>query len=109
MSALYIMRYLGGTGAEFGGVYIGRRTIVGADVGNGRYSGNYSESGGRMRGHVTLTLPDGGILVTGQQVPPGTSISMSFDWPQNFTNGAQQIFVQGKPVSVNFEKVGNIP
>lgn len=90
-------------------MYIGRGTVVGADVGNGRYHGSYAESGGRMRGTVTLTMPDGGVLVTGQQVPPRTSIPMTFDWPANFTAGAQPISVQGKAVNVTFEKVGDVP
>jgi hypothetical protein len=109
MSALYIMRFLGGVGMGFGAVYVGRNTIVGVDSGNARYSGAYTENGGRMRGNVTMTLPQGGVLVTGQQVPPGTSIPMSFDWPSNFTSGQQQIAVQGRPVSVTFEKVGDVP
>jgi hypothetical protein len=109
MSALYIMRYLGVTGVGFGAVYIGRGTIVGADVGNGRYSGSFSESAGRMRGNVTLTMLTAGALVTGQQVPAGTSIPMTFDWPSNFTSGPQQIVVQGRQVSVTFEKVGDVP
>jgi hypothetical protein len=109
MSAFYIMRYQGGAGAGFGAVYIGRGTVVGADVGNGRYNGTYTEAGGRLRGNVTLTLPNGGILVTGQQVPPGYSIGMTFDWPTNITAGQQQISVQGRSVGVTFEKVGDIP
>jgi hypothetical protein len=50
-----------------------------------------------------------GVMVTGQQVPAGTSIPMTFDWPSNFTSGPQQITVQGHPVSVTFEKVGDVP
>lgn len=109
MSAFYIMRYQGSSGAGFGAVYIGRGTIVGADVMNGRYSGSYTEGGGRLRGTVTLNWPNGGQLVTGQQMPAGASIPMNFDWPQNITSGPQSISVQGFPVSVTFEKVGDVP
>lgn len=109
MSAFYIMRYVGGVSSGFGAIYIGRHTIVGADVGNGRYSGGYTEAGGRLRGTVTLTMPSGGTLVGGQQVAAGTSIPMEFDWPENFTSGPQSILVQGKKVQVTFEKVGDVP
>ena len=111
MSALYIMRYVGiGTGSSgFGAIYVGRNTIVGVDVGNGRYTGGYTEMNGRIRGQLTLTLPNGGTLVTGQQVAPGTSIPMAFDWPANFTSGPQSIAVQGRNVQATFEKVGDVP
>lgn len=109
MSAFYIMRYQGGTGGGFGAIYIGRGIVVGADVGNGRYKGSYTEAAGRIRGNITLSLPSGGHLVTGQQVPPGTSIPITFDWPENFAAGAQQVSVQGRPVGVTFEKVGDVP
>lgn len=109
MSALYIMRYSGAASGGFGSIYLGRGAIVGVDVGNGRYHGTYAEGGGRLRGNVTLNMPTGGALVTGQQVPAGTSIPMSFDWPSNFTSGAQSISVQGRTVTVSFEKVGDVP
>ena len=110
MSALYIMRHIGGTGAGFGAIYIGKGTIVGVDVQNGRYHGTYIEQGDRVRPTVTLSLPQGGVLVTGSQVPPGTKITMTADWPANFANGqAQQIMVQGSPVQVTFEKIGDVP
>jgi hypothetical protein len=110
MSALYIMRYIGGTGAGFGAIYIGKGTIVCVDVQNGRYHGTYIEQGDRVRPTVTLSLPQGGVLVTGSQVPPGTRITMTADWPANFADGqAQQIMVQGSPVQVTFEKIGDVP
>src|SRR5690348_9844355 len=110
MSALYIMRYLGGTGTGFGSIYIGRGKIVGVDVGNGRYAGTYSEQGGRIKGNAQLSMPQGGVLVTGAQVPAGTKIQLTVDWPADFANGSlQAISVNGQPVQVTFEKVGDIP
>ena len=111
MSALYAMRYLGQTGSTgAGAVYIGRGKIVGLDVGNGRYHGTYSEAGGRIKGSATLSMPSGGVLVTGHNVPAGTSIPLTVDWPANFANGQPQtIMVQGAPVQVAFEKIGDIP
>lgn len=109
MSALYVMRYLGGTGNGAGAIYIGRGTIIGVDVGNARYHGSYTETAGRLRGGVTMTQETGGSLVTGLQVPAGTTIQISFDWPANFTTGPQALLVQGQPVNVSFEKIGDIP
>jgi hypothetical protein len=109
MSSFYIMRYQGQTGAAFGAIYIGRGIIIGVDAGNGRYRGTYTEASGRLRGSLTLTLPSGGSLVTGQTVPPGTAIPINFDWPVHFTDGSQQVSVQGQQVHVTFEKIGDIP
>jgi hypothetical protein len=110
MSAFYVMRYLGATGMGFGAIYIGRGTIVGVDVANGRYQGTYTERDGKLKATVTMSLPYGGALVTGTQVPPGTKIQMTADLPADFANGqAQQIMIQGRPVQVTFEKIGDIP
>lgn len=110
MSALYTIRYLGATGLGFGILYIGRGTIVGADAGGGRYNGIYTESGGRMKMTTTLSMPDGGILVTGTQIPAGTDIPLSADWPTNFADGtARSISVLGNEVQVTFEKIGDVP
>jgi hypothetical protein len=110
MSALYAMRYLGQTGVGAGAVYVGKGMIVGADVGNGRYHGTYTEAGGRLKATLTLTMASAGVLVTGQQVPAGTKIPMTADWPADFANGqAQSITVAGRQVQVTFEKIGDIP
>ena len=111
MGTLYTMRYLGAVGLGFGFMYIGKGIIVGADAGNGRYHGTYTESGGRIRITGTLSMPGGGsVLVTGAQVPAGAEIPLSADWPANFADGtAQSISVLGSEVQVTFEKVGDIP
>ncbi|MHB1100527.1 MAG: hypothetical protein ACYC1L_00710 [Alphaproteobacteria bacterium] len=110
MSALYVMNYLGSTGVGIGAIYVGKGTIVGADAGGGRYSGTYVEANGRLKGTFYLSMPNGGQLVTGQQVPPGTKLPISADWPSNFANGQpQQVVVSGNPVQVTLEKVGDIP
>ena len=110
MSALYAMRYVGRADAGAGAIYIGKGTIVGADVGGGRYHGTYTESGGRIKGNANLSMPNGGSLVTGQTVPPGTKIPLTVDWPVAFANGQPQpIMVSGQPVQVTFEKIGDIP
>lgn len=110
MSALYAMQYLGQSGVGIGAVYIGKNMIVGADAGGGRYSGTYTEANDRLQAEITLSMPNGGILVTGMQVPSGTEIPIRADWPLDFANGqAQQVLVAGTPVNVAFEKIGDIP
>ncbi len=111
MSTLYAMRYLGQSGIGLGAIYIGRNVILGVDVTNGRYKGTYTEEGGRLKGTATLSAPAGGaVLVTGAQLPAGQAIPLKVDWPVNFADGsAQTIMVQGQPVQVTFEKIGDIP
>lgn len=111
MSALYVMRYLGRTGVGWGTVYVGRGTVLGADVADGRYKGTYVESGGRIKGNVALIIPPGGVLlVTGAQLPAGATVPLTIDWPLDFGNGqAQQVMVPGGQVQVTFEKLGDVP
>lgn len=110
MSAFYTMNYLGGTGIGAGALYIGKGTIVGADVAGGRYQGTYREEGGRILADITLSMPQGGVLVTGQQIPAGARIPLKANWPSAFANGdAMAIAVPGGTVSVTLQKVGDVP
>jgi hypothetical protein len=109
MSALYAMRYVGGGGAGAGAIYIGRGTILGIDVTGGRFQGTYTEQAGRMRASITMSVPAGTTLVTGQIVSHATNFLLTADWPLNFAGGNQQIMVAGRPVQVTFEKIGDIP
>jgi hypothetical protein len=100
MSALYVIRVVAGPGRGFGAVYIGRKTILGVGMnagGNARYSGNYTESGGRIRGTMTLTLQN------------GTAIPLNFDWPEDVTSSSQSVTAQGQMVNITFQKIGDIP
>jgi hypothetical protein len=104
------MRYVGGAGLGGGAVYIGKGRIVGVDAANGRYFGEYSEGNGRMKGSVSLSIPGGGTLVTGQQLPAGQELKLTMDWPSNLADGKpRQLSVSGGTVSVVFEKIGDIP
>ena len=99
MSALYKMQYLGQSSVGMGAVYVGKGIIVGTDVGGGQYAGTYTEQDDRISADIELSMPQGGILVTGNQIPPGTKIPMKANWPMTFADGqAQQIMVMGKPV-----------
>ncbi|UPT97268.1 hypothetical protein J4G48_0003535 [Bradyrhizobium barranii subsp. apii] len=109
MSALYAMNFVGMTGTGGGAVYVGKGKIVGIDVGNLRYSGTYTEQGGRLKGSVDLYAPTGGTLVTGAQVPAGSRWSIALDWPANLADGSPRaLTVQGSPVHVVFEKIDDV-
>jgi hypothetical protein len=109
MSALYAMNFVGMTGTGGGAVYVGKGKIVGIDVGNLRYNGTYTEQGGRLKGTVALSAPTGGTLVTGAQLPAGGRLSVTLDWPANFSDGKPQaLTVEGSPVHVVFEKIGDV-
>ena len=91
-------------------MYVGNGIVAGFDIYGGHFNGTYTDHAGRFRANVTLTMPSGGRLVTGQVVPAGTKISMSVDWPANFGNGTQQqIMVQNKSVMVLLKKMQDIP
>jgi hypothetical protein len=104
------MRYVGQADTGAGVLFIGKGVIVGADIGNMRYKGTYVESGGRIKGTVVMSAPQGGMLVTGAAMPAGSTIQVTADWPPDFANGqAQQIIVAGRPVQVTFDKIGDVP
>ena len=50
------------------------------------------------------------FLSRGLNFPEGEAIPLQVDWPMIFADGsAQTISVQGMPVQVTFEKIGDIP
>lgn len=107
---LYRMNFLGQAGIGAGVLYIGNGIISGADAGGGVYDGAYQENAGRMRGHATLNLTAGGMLVTGQAVPAGQTMQLAVDWPLTFANGQpQQVQVAGRTVSVTLQKIRDLP
>lgn len=108
-SALYAITYSGSASFGGGAIFIGNGKIVGIDVGNMRYHGNYTIEGMRLKAKATMSAPTGGTLVTGQQLPAGTKLQLTADWPIDFANGAQQtIMVEGRPVQVVFEKLDEV-
>src|SRR3954447_10607945 len=110
MSALYIMRYIGMSGFGAGAMYIGKGIISGIDSHGGIYDGSYTQSGGRFRGKVVLTFPEGGKMVTGKEKRKGESLPLEADWPSNFSNGLPQtISILGQDVHATFQKLRDIP
>ncbi|MPZ29574.1 MAG: hypothetical protein GEV13_01015 [Rhodospirillales bacterium] len=110
MSALYQMRYQGVTGVGHGAVYVGKGVVVGVDVTGARYKGTYATgANGGLNGTVTL-ISAGGVLVTGQPIPAGTTVPIILALPANFGNGAfHTVSVGGNPVQVAFDKIDDIP
>jgi hypothetical protein len=69
-------------------------------AGNVCYHGTYTESGGRLKLSAVLNTPTGATLVTGDQIPAGTKLQLTADWPADFKDGQHlQITVAGKPVT----------
>lgn len=109
MSALYQMQFHGVTGVGHGAIYIGKGLVAGIDVTGARYHGSYTSQGPTLSGTVTLTSA-GGSLVTGQPVPPGTQVPITFNLQANFGNGQlNTVIVGGRPVQVAFDKIADIP
>lgn len=101
MATLYALTYPGVVGAGAGALYVGNVALAGFDIYGGRYKGTYTETGGRFKVSASMDLPEGGELVTGEQLPPGTTVTIAADWPLNFANGQPQtLMVHNKPVQV---------
>ena len=109
MSALYQMRYQGVAGNGHGAMYIGNGVIVGIDISGARYNGTYTLLGTILDGTATLTSA-GGALVTGQDVPAGGTVPISFSLPEGFDNGQYcKVIAGSKRVGVSFNKIGDVP
>jgi hypothetical protein len=109
MAILFSVQYIGLKGNGLAAICMGNGTIVGFDGADGRYSGSYIESGGRIRGLVRLTHREEWPLVTGATFKPGDVIELAFDWPVEFAEGQpQQVFLGGQPVKVIAKKIGEI-
>ena len=110
MSALYIMRYVGTAGVASSTIYIGRQKVLGIDAGGARYVGTYSESRDRMLVDMTLLMPKGGVLITGEQAPAGSKYKLTGDWPVEPADGmVHRIYFDGRAMKVGFERIGFIP
>jgi len=98
MSAFYIMRVTGEGNITAGAAYIGKGVMIGVDIGEVVFDGQYTDSAGRMVGEVVMTRPK------------SESVTLKFDWPSSFADGLEQAMtVEGKPVRVRFEKLKDLP
>jgi|HubBroStandDraft_4_1064222.scaffolds.fasta_scaffold103275_3 hypothetical protein len=109
MSALYQMRYQGVAGNGHGAMYIGKGVVVGIDISGARYHGTYTLSGTTIDGTATLTS-SGGTLVTGQDLPAGGTVAITFSLPAGFDDGQYHpVMGGGRRVGVSFNKIGDVP
>jgi hypothetical protein len=108
MAELFAVQYAGKTGTGAGAMYIGNGQIAGFDIYGGRYKGTYTEATGRLQGKVQLSMPEGGSLVTGQQMPAGSKLDVTFDWPTNFAGHQQQLNVGGGTVNLILQKMVDV-
>lgn len=110
MAGFYTARYQGVAGVGGAAFYIGNGIITGADVTGGVYNGAYEEIGGRLVGAAKLSIPNGGMLVTGKQLADGESADVDFTLPTYLANGEyHQVNVDGAHVGVSFSKVRDLP
>ena len=111
MNALYVMKYTGTVDYGFGVLYIGKGHVLGSDVGGIRYKGTYTEKAGHLEFQMTISAAEGATgLVSGKTLSGGETLSISANLPLNFDNGhPHSALVDGAPINVEFEKIGNIP
>lgn len=88
MEGIYAMYYTGGSGSGHALFLMKDGKITGADVIGGILDGSYQLEGDAVEFSVTLTIPSGGTLVTGQTAgaaPLSQDISASL--PSTFADG----------------------
>ena len=109
MASLYAVHYSGQTEAGGGAMYVGNGVVAGFDIYGGRYKGTYTENGERITAAVTLSMPGGGVLATGEQLPAGASIQILADWPADLGNSTQQLQIGERSSQITFNKMADIP
>lgn len=110
MEGFYAVYYTGVAGFGHAVLVIKDGIVTGADVTGGVYDGKFTVSGsGGISIEVTLTVPAGTTLVTGQTFPSPYSQTIKADLPENFANG-QPVPVQTPlgPVNAIFKKLRNL-
>lgn len=66
------MDYTGHQGVGAGGIALVDGRIAGLDIAGGQYVGAFDESpDGELSGYIDLSMPYGGVLVTGVPFPAG--------------------------------------
>jgi hypothetical protein len=110
MASLYAIQYSGQTGVGAGALYVGNGVIVGFDMSGGRYDGTYKDNGDYINGAISLSVPGGGALVTGDNLPAGASIQIPVDWPADLGNGEpMQLKIGERTVQVVLTKMADVP
>ncbi|MDQ0524208.1 hypothetical protein [Methylobacterium gregans] len=109
MGAFYRIDYAGTSGSGAGALALANGKVAGLDLGGGIYRGTYVEEAGHRRGIAVLSMPNGGLLVNGLQVPSGTEIPIEFAIPIDAPGGhTVTVSVAGRQVGVVLHKVGDL-
>jgi uncharacterized membrane-anchored protein YitT (DUF2179 family) len=110
VEGFYAVFYTGVAGFGHAVLVMKDGIVTGADVVGGIYDGKYAVSGTEgLSIEVTLTVPAGATLVTGQTLPAPYSQTIKAELPSHFANG-QPVPVQTPlgPVNAIFKKLRNL-
>lgn len=111
MRGFYTMEYTGKSGSGAGAIAFVDGRIAGVDVGGARYVGEFSvSSSGAVTGFADLSMPFGGTLVTGAQLPPGApSIRIPFSVSTTSVEGeVLRIETPTGPVNLRLTKISSL-
>ncbi|MFJ7441686.1 hypothetical protein ACIQW5_29345 [Methylorubrum thiocyanatum] len=108
MTGFYRVDYQGVSGIGAGGMALANGKVAGIDIGGGIYRGTYVIEAGRIRGTAILSFENGGRLVTGAQVPPGTEIPIPFDLEDSGNTHVISVSVAGRAVNVRLAKIAEL-
>ncbi|MDF2142822.1 hypothetical protein [Paenirhodobacter sp. CAU 1674] len=107
MEGFYAVYYTGVSGFGHAVLVIEDGVVTGADATGGVYDGTFSIGAeGTISIEVTLTVPAGTTLVTGQTLPSPCSQTIKAELPANFAGG-QPVPMQTPlgPVNAIFKKL----
>ncbi len=107
MEGFYAVYYTGTSGFGHAVLVLNRGIVVGADAVGGIYEGAYSVTeDGSLRIGVTLTVPAGTTLVTGQTLPNPFSQTIEANLTSSFASGQTvPINTPMGPVNAVFKKI----
>lgn len=110
MEGFYAVYYTGVAGFGHAVLVMRDGVVTGADVTGGIYDGKFKVAdAGSVSIEVTLTVPAGTTLVTGQTLPAPYSQTIKAELSAHFANG-QPVPVQTPlgPVNAIFKKLRNL-
>lgn len=110
MGGFYRVDYQGHADRGAGALALANGKVAGLDIGGGIYRGTYVEEGDRLHGTAVLSFPEGGELVTGMRVPPGSELPIPFDIPAGgLTNShGMSVDVAGRRVDVRLTRIADL-
>jgi uncharacterized membrane-anchored protein YitT (DUF2179 family) len=111
VNGFYAVYYTGVSGFGNAVLVITGGIVVGADVVGGVYDGSFSQDqDGKFSASISLTVPAGTTLVTGQILPNPFTQTITAILPPDFANG-QSLPIQTTmgPVNAIFKKLRDLP